>query len=435
MSSLKDRSFALCRLILKHLLLLALGAVIGLLALVAVFCLPIEPMQMHAWQSLPLLEQEVDVSEIHTGYPATLRGSFTDCLMLENAVYENAEHSLLEQVMYMYRGESGLGDGWAPGISLMDYLEGIAQPREESYARYWHGYLVVLKPLLLLTNFDTIRMIAAVVQLLLVGLVVMNCAKRGETALGMSYLFALPFLYFSVLYYSLSLSICFYLTSVLILVQLKWHEKMEQKGWYPVFFLLAGMSTSYFDFLTYPLITLGFPLCVCLYLGCNDWKKGMKKLIGYSAEWGIGYIGLWALKWVLTDWLVGGNIIADALNTILVRTGNAEGASKFMGYLSVLRENIGAYGNWAFVCLGIVIAVWMCIGLIQNKEALQDTARLAEAMVFVVIALFPFVWFFVTQNHSEQHWMFTCKILSVSVFAMTCGMAKWSRKEKKGKTA
>lgn len=69
--------------------------------------------------------------------------------MLEHAVYNDESHSILEQILHMYRGESfynvvarmfGI-----PGESLKDYLSGGNQPREVEYARYWHGYLILLE--------------------------------------------------------------------------------------------------------------------------------------------------------------------------------------------------------------------------------------------------------------------------------------------------
>ena len=130
----------------NDILLLAGGVVAGLLLLLLVYCIPVSPMKVHIRQSLPMLEKEFSDSELLEGYPGSLTGSFTDCLMLENAIYTSDEHTTLEQILRMYRGESGTGDGWAPGNSLADYAWDARQPREVEYARYWHGYLVVLKP-------------------------------------------------------------------------------------------------------------------------------------------------------------------------------------------------------------------------------------------------------------------------------------------------
>lgn len=248
--------------------MILIGAAAGLLALVLVHLLPVEPMKEHAFWSLEMIEKEFENADIVTGYPATLTGNFTDCLMLEHAVYKSENHSILEQVLHMYRAESYVGeeDGWQPGNSLHDYLNYIPQPREVEYARYWHGYLVILKPLLMLTSFNSIRLFNSALQLFMAGCVVIGLCKRNASALAQGFLLSLPFLYFISSFASLSHSICLYLMLALLLIQMRWDTSLQKSNRYVYFFLAAGMATSYFDFLTYPLITLVFPLCVYLYL-------------------------------------------------------------------------------------------------------------------------------------------------------------------------
>ena len=416
--------------ILRHVLALTGGAVLGLAALLAVFSLPTGQMQLHVWQSMPMLEKEFESDQLLEGYPASMVGNFTDCLMLEHAIYHNEQHSLLEQALYMYRGESGGGEGWAPGYSLTDFLSGIPQPREVEYSRYWHGYLVILKPMLHFMTFNSIRVFAAAVQLFLAGFIAMLCAGRGEKVLGTGFLVSLPFLYFFSLHYSLSLSICFYIMAAVLSIQLKYHERIAGRGWYPALFLLCGMATAYFDFLTYPLVTLGFPLCVSLYLYQGTAKENLKRLAGYSAEWGIGYLGLWAMKWLLTDLLAGGSTIRDAMETILMRTNSAEGYSKLSGFAEVVKQNLGAFRNWGFYLLFAAIVIWALIWLFLKQKrqgaffGRKETCLWRQSAVFLLVALFPFAWWFAAQNHSQQHWIFTCKIFSVSIFAMVCALGK-----------
>lgn len=414
----------------NQLILLIGGALAGLLALILVYCIPTEPMEEHIYQSLPMLEKEFVSSELIDGYPGSLTGSFTDCLMLENAVYQSHEHTMLEQILFMYRGESGMGDGWATGYSLTDYIEGIEQPREVEYARYWHGYLVVLKPLLFLTTFNALRIMSSAFQLILVGMIVIGLCRRKEEFLGMAFLVSMPFLYYFGLYASLSLSICFYIMAGLMLMQLKWDEGLRKHGWYGEFFLIAGMLTSYFDFLTYPLITLAFPLCVCLYLDKDGANKGLKRLVGYSMEWGVGYLGLWVLKWVLADILTGGSVIKVGLDAILERADVAASESTRMGgFFFVLRQNMSAYFNWGFYLLGLGIAVWLIRTILKKKKEITKKT-FCEGMVLLAVALYPLIWFFFTQNHSDEHWIFTFKILAVTVFACICGVGKMCKGEK-----
>lgn len=424
---MREKCNGLIKTAVKDIAILAAGSAVGLLALFAVYLLPVSPAQEHVWQSLDMLEAEFEKTDLLEGYPATMTGSFTDCLMLGCAVYDGGGHSAWEQAFYAYRAESGQGDGWATGKSLVDYLcKTGAEWREEEYSRYWHGYLVVLKPLLCLTTVGSIRALASFVQLLLFGAVMMLCGMRGERRLAAAFGFSMPFLYFFSLYASLSLSICFYLMAAAVILQLKWHEKLMAGG-YGEFFLLTGMAAAYFDLLTYPLIVLGFPLCIYLYLESESPKKSLCRMAGFSARWSGGYLGFWAIKWFLTDLLAGGVTLSEAVGTLAQRTDTAEGMPFLRGFCTVLRENITAYANWAFVLLGLLIALWGFYCVAKAGRGFWTKAGLLNRGVILLAACFPLVWYGLAQNHSHEHAVFTYRILSLSVFAVCCAVGKKER--------
>lgn len=396
------------------------GALLGILALVLVYCIPVAPMAENVRLSMPMLEREFVDGDVILGYPASTAGTFTDCVMLGSAVYDAGGHSKLEQAMYVYRAESGTEDAWMPGYSLRDYLNGDTGQLELEYSRYWHGYLVFLKPLLYLQTVNSIRLEASIVQILLVGGILILCMKRGEIGLAASFLISTPFFYFFTLYQSLSLSICFYIMAFCLVIQLKYHEKLEEKGWYADFFLLTGMATAYFDFLTWPLVTLGFPLCVYLYLREGSAKQKLRKTAAFCMEWSAGYVGLWALKWILADLLVGGNTLVSAGNALTERTGTVSG----VGLFAVWWENIAAYKNRAFVMLGVVILLWFLYCLRKKGRRFWKNIDIISFG-----GVLPFVWFGLTQNHSFEHAVFTFKILSITVFSVCCAIGKGRRSQ------
>lgn len=411
----------------NHIVLFLLVPILGLLALLLVHMLPTDPMRENVYWSIDMIEEEFTDELLINGYKTTLTGNFTDSLMLQYAVYSNDEHSALEQVLHMYRKESYYDesnpDGWWPGHSLKDYLENIPQPREVEYSRYWHGYLVLLKPLLLLTSFNTIRLLNSALQLIAIGFVIMSLCKRNAYPIAKAFVISLPFLFFVSTYASLSLSICLYLMTVALLFQLRWADWLNEKKLYGEFFLLVGMATSFFDLLTYPLITLAYPLCVYLYFHGSDLLNSFKKIIKNSAEWFMGYIGMWAAKWLLTDLLTDSTTIKDAIDTILTRTQGVESTSRLGGLFEVTALNLQPFGNWCYLLLGLAIAVWALVALVKTgiRKAMGNARN---GITFFVVALYPLLWYLVTQNHSMEHWQFTCRILSVTVFAAVIGLHK-----------
>lgn len=238
-----------------------------------------------------------------------------------------------------------------------------------------------------------------------------------------AFLISLPFLFFISTYASLSLSICFYVLTAAILIQLKMDDILIRRGWYGFYFFIVGMAVVYFDFLTYPLVTLVYPLGVYLYFHEGNFRKNMLGIIKYSIEWGAGYAGMWVAKWVLTDCLTGSSCIQDALQTVFVRTGSAEGYSRLRGFFSVVKRNIQPYFNWCYILIGIALAVIIFVKLLKMFNA-GKKYNLSGAVTYFVLAAYPFAWFFLTQNHSEQHWQYTCRILAASVFAVMAGCYK-----------
>ena len=129
------------------------------------------------------------------------------------------------------------------------------------------------------------------------------------------------------------------------------------------------------------------------------------------------------MKWVMTDLLVGGNVILDGWNTLLARTETAQDQNILSGFLSVLKQNLSVYDNWGFYLPAVGIALWL-FGLLAGcrKGFRRDSVK--YMLPFLLPALLPFIWIFFTQNHSGQHWIYTCKIFAVSVFALICAFGK-----------
>lgn len=412
------------KLIWQYILILMVVPIVGLFLLWGVHLLPTYPMRVHVYASKDLLEKEFVDETVVDGFSATLTGNFTDSLMLEHAVYDGG-HSTWQQALNMYRAESFYDkndpDGWQPGQSLLDYLEGVPQAREVEYARYWHGYLILLKPLLMFTSVAALRLLNSSMQILLIGFCVMYLERRRQSGVARAFLCSIPFLYFISTYASISQSVCMYLMLVAVIWQLRYDDFLERKRLYGFYFLLVGMATSYFDFLTYPLVTVGYPLGIYLCLHENTSIGNLKKMLQYTCNWAIGYFWMWCAKWILAAIFTGNNIVADAFGTLSVRIGSAGQMGRGAGFIAVVRVNLEAYGNRGFLPIVILLAVaivWRVIRCQSKVNALQ------QLVPFIVLSLYPFAWWFVTQNHSEEHWMFTCRIFAIFVFAIAAGIQK-----------
>ena len=408
--------------IIKNLIILLLMPIAGLILLLLVHLLPTSKITANVNSSVESIKAECTDELVIDDYNATLIGNFTDCIMLQFSIYKGG-HSAFDQALNLYRNEVGNEEEWCPGLSLTDYLNGAPTKLEVSYPRYWHGYLVILKPILLFTSLNSVRLLNAGLQMILLAASLILFSKKGHLKLAFSFAVSLPFMFFFSSFASLSLSICMYIMLIEMLLIALFDEKLSKNEGYMTFFLIAGCATAYFDFLTYPLVTLAFPLIAVLAVNKEETKKNYLSLLKYSLTWGIGYVFMWASKWVIALIFTGKNTISDAVSTITARTSSATDTGRITGYLKVLKNNISPFANRAFALLTLLIIAITIVLIIKNGLKKYFNG-FAQRIPVLLIGLIPFVWWFVASNHSYEHAAFTCRNFAIFVFAIVFALLK-----------
>ena len=152
-------------LLLRAALSLLAAILAGVVLLTAVYALPTARMRHNVSISLPYILSEGDRYQWAPYHNGTELDGFTDAIMLGNAIY-GGSGSPLGDALVNPRMEFTPGDS-VPVDSLSRYAQGAEDGRQVTYARYWHGYLVFLKPLLLFFTPSDIRLLNMTVQLIL----------------------------------------------------------------------------------------------------------------------------------------------------------------------------------------------------------------------------------------------------------------------------
>ena len=273
---------------------LVLGILIGFLFLLAVYALPVEPMAENVRASVPAFNgewaREDSYETLVPGYRGTQLDNSTDAAMLLHAVYE-------EDAPLARRAANGgryvmNGNAFA---ALLTYgmSEDASEMLGSTIARYWHGYLVYLTPLMLVFSYSQIRLINGVFQTALALLLCWLLYKRGKKQCILPLLLVLCFWMPVVQAKCLQYSACHYLM-LFGCIALVWNKDRLSRVEAVVFFLL-GVGTAYIDYLTYPVVVLGIPLALYYVLRqyggfWEDVGKGVK----LSLTWAVGYVGMWA---------------------------------------------------------------------------------------------------------------------------------------------
>lgn len=403
---------------IKYAVALGVSIIIGMLMLVAVYTLPVAPMKANVARSSEIFNYERIYPQIVQGYKYMQLDNYTDSIMLGAAIYDGAESTIYKAVNNYHIDSTQI----EPDLAMTNYANEVTAYDyfAVSYGRYWHGYLVPLKLLLLFFDYGDIRILNFFLQNFLLFMIIrqlyrIHMEQYAPAFLGMIFvlnpLTAALSLQFSAVYYIVLLS------TILFLHLVECREDNESKINH--LFFATGILTAFLDFLTYPLVPFGILIVLYLIVNGENIKIGsIKPLLQKGFLWGAGYFGMWSGKWLAGSILTKRNLFADALNQIVLRASSGiydgpEGYSR----LDALLRNIGVLMKWPFLIAGFSGGVFLVIPL--RKLTRKMIYRNAALILFLTAAAFlPVIWILVTAGHAYAHCWFTYKEFGISIFAV-----------------
>ena len=315
-------------------------------------------------------------------------------------------------------------------------IEGGYEPNF-AYQRYWHGWSVWVRPLLVFLNYQQIRVVLNVVFYALAAACLFLIYKKLNWAYTIPFVLALFSAYFITIPMNWQFFSVYLVTFIsCIVLLLKYRPEFEK--YIPIMFFIVGAATSFMDFLTAPLVAFGLPavLAMLLIMKADRERKLIDNIVMFArigVAWILGYILLWAAKWVILDLFVdmanagfefeqavapvtdAWYAVRDGVNQVFFRMNDM--IVTLANRWTVIRTQV----EWAFnrpsaefVFVGaatVVALIFICFHIFKKKNW--------NTLIFVVCALIPFVWFFITTNHAWIHWYFTFRNISVAVFALS----------------
>ena len=388
--------------------------VIGYLLLVLVFCLPLGRMRNNVLESANSFNGEYSVLVYDN--LATQTDDWTDALMLMTA--ENGEdRNPFTGSIYAYHT---VREGVFPHALIKD-LEN-PENQQVQYSRYWHGYLLLLKPLLMFFTYSQIQVLISFAVLALIIAIIYMLQKRGLSKYIIPYSVTVAVLSPVAIMISMQFFAVFAIFNLAILYILWRYKKMLKKKNYFYMFLVVGMLTCYFDFLTYPIATLGIPLVVWLIVVNREKTmklgKNILQVVIASAGWAIGYFGIWIGKWAWGSLITGENLFGEAMNAADSRA-SASAFAEEISRFSPIKKAFGVILTKPF-CAVLVVAILVIATLLILKKIKINKDKALNNLWMLVVALMPLAWYIVFANHSESHVFFTYRTMSVLVFATCC---------------
>lgn len=309
-------------------------------------------------------------------------------------IYEEMKGELKSSSKYEVHNEVG---------ELNDLVNGEIWESFE-YARYWHGYLVILRPLLILFNLKTIRILLTILLIVLALILLYLIRKKINTITAIIFFIGLIFSEYFYLCFSLHGVFNFLIMMISSIILLIKFKKIKDFG---ILFFIIGILTNFFDLLTVPIITLGVPLIIysILFQKENDNNKELLlNIIKLSIIWGIGYAITWLTKWILTDFIFNKNLIKTSLEQVTYRISLKE-----INFFTPLLINIG-YMFSGFSTMLFTIVFYIKFQKKSNNSSLKKDSFM-NTLPYIIIGCFPIIWYIVLKNHSYEHSFFTYRNL------------------------
>ena len=399
------------------------ATVAGLFVLLLGACaLPAQPVLEHVYDSAQTIQQEGLYPE-YFGFKLFQMDNYTDTIMLFEAAAMGEQDPLTAMMTATAYNvdnfETMAGDlavYCERTIPLSTGAQKAVQLVPFSYARYWHGYLIWLRPLLCVMSITGVRVVQYLVLFALLAVILWQL--RRQCGLRAMVWFAVSQLAVTVFWvpHQVQYFTCFaaaYAGCVWVLA------KPRRSDSVCLALLVLGVVTAFCDLLVTPILTLGLPLVCWLLQPQQRLRAGVPQcgiVVGGSLSWGVGYLLCWASKWVLAGLVTGQNVIADALHQVCVRTAADSWHGMELTWGNIIRFVYETLAEkhlfWPLVLVAVLLAA-LFVASIRDKQ------QLVRALPLLLCTLMTPAWFIVLRTHSIQHGWFTWRALGLTIFAGT----------------
>lgn len=374
-----------------------------------VYCIPTSWIQGNVEKSIEVLEGEGEYPMYFFYRHSAIIDIHTDKLMYESLIQNRDYYNPIQAAMSI-----------------------------NQYPRYWHGYQLLLRPLTVVFQVQELRYLGMLTFHLLFFWSAWLMAKKTKPLYAMFYVLTVAS------GYVVFLPVCFqFLTTFLVLfvsliVLLRRYDKnkpLPAVKWM-LYFFVVGMVENFFDFLTYPILTLGIPLVLLLWLRVRDEQADFRSNFWFmfkaSLTWFFGYALTWISKWLLSAAILGVRYFWRTMSVVQYRLEGSE--EEPLDRIGTIQRNLKAWLNvqdggvisWSKIALLILIVAVVLI--IWRK--LKDWKTVGAYLPILFVAAYPYIWYLVMSNHSQIHYWYTYRAQLAALFAGLVFLAAILRERK-----
>lgn len=362
--------------------------------------------------------------------------NYSDCILV-NIMYHTDNDQLLSSSIkasyYQPLSEN-------INVSLSDAVQESKAPNI-SYCRYWHGSLVLLRPIFLFTGIVGARYLLGGILILMTLLVAGTLIRMKRTALAICYLLG----NLSVQCW-MCLTCVQYMTTFLVMnavtfAALRIYAKnrtnsacLYQKAC--MLMAVSGVTVCFVDFLTSETLSMTIPLLILLVLRYEDGQletltREGKRLGILGLIWVCSYAWMFLVKWILCAIILE----PESLRDIFAHAGE-----RFLGTVTTGNTTLDPAATPIQRFWGAIGRNQGCLFPFQNEMNMTHALALFLAVVCVMLLLIylfrgknfsgkmlvlclllgavPYARYLVLQNHAYIHYFFTYRAQLVTIIAL-----------------
>lgn len=405
--------------ILKYVLVFVVSVVVLFLVMVGSEFISQDAMRDNMASTADFICEKECVFSLWTGMPAGNIDRYADSVSLGIAWQSDSEHPFESAMWCSYYFDDLTSYGEKEYHSNYDLRKAVedGQKANYQYLRYWHGNVPIIRFFHLFTDVKGMYIILGIVMsgLFLALLILLWRAELRSVAIGLIISGVVVSIWF--VPFALEYIWTFLIMLVSSIIALIWGKKgkWERMGF---LFLITGIVTNYLDFLTTETLTLLIPLLILITIrkSLGD-KLPVAQTIKDCVLWGVGYLGMWIMKWVMAAIVLGVNTMPYVADHIAERFGTSQ--MEEGNILSAVGRNLLGLLPTTFGKIGVIITVFIVLAWIsvlyvyKRKDIKKD-----YIVLYTVLGLIPIIRFVVMTEHSYVHFTFTYRALMATVFAM-----------------
>ena len=374
-----------------------------------VYCIPTSWIQGNVEKSIEVLEGEGEYPMYFFYRHSAIIDIHTDKLMYESLIQNRDYYNPIQAAMSI-----------------------------NQYPRYWHGYQVLLRPLTVVFQVQELRYLGMLTFHLLFFWSAWLMAKKTKPLYAMFYVLTVAsgyVVFLPVCFQFLTTFLVLFVSLIVLLSRYDNNKPLSAVKWM-LYFFVVGMVENFFDFLTYPILTLGIPLVLLLWLRVRDERTDFRGNFWFmfkaSLSWFFGYALAWISKWLLCAPILGVRYFWRTMSVVQYRLEGSE--EEPLDRIGTIQRNLKAWLNvqdggvisWSKIALLILIVAVVLI--IWRK--LKDWKAVGAYLPILFVAAYPYIWYLVMSNHSQIHYWYTYRAQLVALFAGLVFLAAILRERK-----